>query len=180
MSKEQKKREPLLYIHQPGFQFPEGVMQKSFSAKKVDRIVEENKMEAGIEERRQQRKNRGTPEPLQGIKNENEVSLNAKQVQQTIEDYEQTQTVQEQSRGGFGLRRLKSFREMDLVERLDYLENFPHQLPPIPCIFQTVNGSLRGTLVEKTSHDVVIRLFDKKEITLAIQDLKEVRMIGFG
>ncbi|WP_158318780.1 CotO family spore coat protein [Robertmurraya kyonggiensis] len=171
MSKEQKKREPLLYIHQPGFQPPEGVMQKSFSAKNADKIVEETKIEAGIE-----RKSRGALE--QEFQNR-DITLTSKQVQQTIEDYEQAQTVQEPSRGGLGLRRLKSFKEMDLVEKLDYLERFPPQLPPIPCNFTTENGTLRGILIEKNAHEVVIRLFDKKEVTIAIQDLNEVKMIGF-
>lgn len=174
MSKEQKKREPLLYIHQPGFQIPEGVMQKSFSAKKVERIVEESKMEAGIE-----RKNRGAIEPLQEDK-QREMTLTSKQVQQTIEDYEQAQTVQESHRGEFGLRKVKPFKEMDLIERLDYLKNFPPQLPPIPCNFQTGNKTIRGILVEKRERDVIIRLFDKSEVTISIQDLDEVRMIGLG
>ncbi|MEQ2525758.1 CotO family spore coat protein [Bacillaceae bacterium CLA-AA-H227] len=171
MNKEQKKREPLLYIHQPGFKFPEGIMQKSFSAKKVDSFKEETKMDDGID-----RKSRGSLE--QEVK-KRETTLTSKEIQQTIEDYEQAQTVQEPNRGGFGLRRLKSFKEMDLVEKLDYLERFPPQLPPIPCIFTTENGSLRGTLVEKNLHDVVVRLFDKKVVTIAIKDLAEVKMIGF-
>ncbi|WP_449622505.1 CotO family spore coat protein [Robertmurraya sp. Marseille-Q9965] len=171
MSKEQKKREPLLYIHQPGFQNPEGIMQKSFSAKKVDRIVEETKIETEIK-----RKSRGAFD--QDIE-KSDITLTSEQVQQTLEDYEQAQTVQEPSRGGLGLRKVKSFKEMDLAEKLDYLERFPPQLPPIPCIFTTEDGALRGILVEKKAQDVVIRLFDKKEVTIAIKDLNEVKMIGF-
>jgi hypothetical protein len=174
LSKEQQKREPLLYIHQPGFHFPEGKMQKSFSAKQAERkiIVEEDKT---IKEQKNQWENRSAIEPQQ-VEN----TLTSEEIQQTIEDYEQKNKIQESGHGEFGLRRLKPFREMDLIERLDYLEHFPRQLPPISCIFQTEKKAIRGILLEKSEHVVVIRLFDKTEVEVAIKDLIEVRMVGLS
>lgn len=107
-------------------------------------------------------------------------NLSSEQIQKTIEDYDQKQTEVKQSKHGYGLRRLKSFREMNIEEKLDYLYQFPKQLPPVPCLFQTGSKALRGLLLEKTEDHIVLRLLDKSEATVAIQDLIEVRMIGLN
>lgn len=117
-------------------------------------------------------------------KDKNEVkettTLSSEQVQQTIEEYDLKQTEVKQKKHGYGLRRLKTFREMDIEEKLDYLHQFPKQLPPVPCLFQTANKALRGLLLDKTDDHIVLRLLDKSEATVGIKDLIEIRMIGLN
>jgi len=67
---------------------------------------------------------------------------------------------------------------MDVEEKLDYLANFPRQLPPVPCLFQTEGKAVRGILKEKNNREVIVKLFDQTESTILIKDLVEVRMVG--
>lgn len=178
MSKKKTKREPLLYIHQPDFTVIAGKMQESYSLKEAEKtkspmpkqsVVEES--EVAVEE---QRKSIGMTKVVP-----DEVALTPEEVQKTVEAYDQN-AEQEAEKREYGMRRLKSFREMDIEERLVYLLHFPKQLPPVPCRFQTEKKEWRGILIEKTDEQIVLKLFDQSEITIPIQDLIAVRMIGLN
>jgi len=132
-------------------------MQETFSIKQAEKSKEE----------------KPKSEPKAEVDQEQDIPA-AEEVQATIEEFEEEHL----ERNKKGLRRLKSFREMDIEERLDYLAYFPKKLPPVPCLFQTKTKEIRGTLMEKTEEQVVIKLFDKTEIALPINDLIAIRMIG--
>lgn len=173
LSKKQKKREPLLYIHQPQFTPPEGRMQETFSIKKA----EESKLQSNVNPENEEKKRKKSKGPIE-VKEE--APLSSEKVQKTIEEYEEKQTEVQENKHGYGLRRLKPFKEMSIEEKLNYLYQFPKQLPPVPCLFQTGSKALRGLLLEKTEHHIVIRLLDKSEVTVAINELTEVKMIGLN
>lgn len=187
MSSQQRKREPLLYIHQPEFQPPEGKMQESFSAKQAEKRKQQLKQKKpqntsadGVEKKPAKKKEVHEESVLDSTTNKNETPLSAEQVQKTIEEYDHTSTNDNQKRHqhGFSFRRVKPFREMDVHERLDYLANFPKQLPPVPCLFQTENKAMRGILIEKGTDQVVLKLFDKTEVAVPVEEIIEVRIIG--
>ncbi|PFO06229.1 hypothetical protein COJ85_07780 [Bacillus sp. AFS076308] len=76
------------------------------------------------------------------------------------------------------LKRVKPFKEMELLERLDYLINFPKVLPPVPCVFYTARGNFQGYLTEYTDQDVTIRFHNQTLKTIPLEQLTNVIMIG--
>ena len=54
--------------------------------------------------------------------------------------------------------RVKVFKEMNLIERLEYLANFPKALPPVPCVFITEEKNYQGYLVEYNDQEITIRI----------------------
>jgi len=76
------------------------------------------------------------------------------------------------------LKKVKPFKEMDLLERLDYLINFPKVLPPVPCVFYTARGTFQGYLTEYTDQDVTIRFHNQTSKTIPLEQLTKVMMIG--
>jgi calcineurin-like phosphoesterase family protein len=75
-------------------------------------------------------------------------------------------------------KRVKSFKEMDIKERLDYLVHFPKVLPPVPCLFRTEKKNLQGYLQEYQDDQVTIQFHDQTTETISVHDLKDIMMIG--
>ncbi|MGG0719062.1 CotO family spore coat protein [Robertmurraya massiliosenegalensis] len=180
MSKEQKKKDPRLFIQQPPFKPLKGKMQETFSLKQAMKndpkpSGEKMPVEGGEKRRRSKGSFEQEEEAIFGAPNHDEVRLSAKEVQQKIEGYEGKAKGHDH---GFSFQRLKPFKEMNVEEKLDYLANFPPQLPPVPCLFQTEGKAVRGILKEKNNREVIVKLFDKTESTILIKDLLEVRMVG--
>ena len=74
--------------------------------------------------------------------------------------------------------RVKSFKEMNTIERLTYLVHFPKLLPPVPCIFVTKSRSVKGFLVKKTDESIEVKQFNETMMQIPIGELIEVKMIG--
>ena len=60
----------------------------------------------------------------------------------------------------YSFNRVKSFKEMNTIERLNYLVHFPKLLPPVPCVFVTKSRSVKGFLVKKTEDSIEIKQFN--------------------
>ena len=78
----------------------------------------------------------------------------------------------------YSFNRVKSFKEMNTIERLNYLVHFPKLLPPVPCVFVTKSRSVKGFLVEQTEDSIEIKQFNDKMMQISIRELIEVKMIG--
>ena len=78
----------------------------------------------------------------------------------------------------YSFNRVKSFKEMNTIERLNYLVHFPKLLPPVPCVFVTKSRSVKGFLVEKTEDAIEIKQFNDNMMQISIGELIEVKMIG--
>ncbi|MBB6443563.1 CotO family spore coat protein [Bacillus benzoevorans] len=107
------------------------------------------------------------------------------ELQQIIANYElerryetESKPLSSKKRHTVSLKRVKSFKEMDMEEKLEYLEHFPKQLPPAPCIFTTGNRFIRGFLLSKMEHEIEIKTFDEKALQISISELKDIQMIG--
>ncbi|MCS0791725.1 spore coat CotO family protein [Cytobacillus firmus] len=175
---EKKVKEPLFYIQQPSFQFPETRMQTVYSSRKaeLDRKLEQKE---------------SVPEPAdkineQAMPEEKTENMTEIKVKEAIEEFEAGREEKKES-ASFAFttekrkpafNRVKSFKEMDTLERLDYLIDFPKQLPPIPCIFETGEKAIRGFLVSKNEEWIEIKLFDDTIEQLNLQSLNTVKMIG--
>jgi Spore coat protein CotO len=78
----------------------------------------------------------------------------------------------------YSFNRVKSFKEMNTIERLNYLVHFPKLLPPVPCVFVTKSRSVKGFLVKKTEDAIEIKQFNDQMMQISIRELIEVKMIG--
>src|SRR3954468_11316948 len=85
------------------------------------------------------------------------------------------QTNQEKQRN---FNRVKGFREMNLIERLEYLANFPKALPPVPCVFYTEEKNYQGYLVEYNEQEIAIRIPNQTTETIPVKNIKDIIMIG--
>ncbi|WP_080847119.1 CotO family spore coat protein [Cytobacillus gottheilii] len=164
-----EKKEPLLYINQPNIHYPEVNMQSVFSSKKT-KVEEEVQPEvtAKVDTFKEEKR---TEEVVASIENKQDV----------IEEYDEQQSVQsnpfsKERKSSF--TRLKSFKEMTVLERLHYLDHFPKQLPPVACIFESTDSSVKGFLVNKTDFVIDVKTFNNNVETLDIRDLISVKMIG--
>lgn len=195
-------RDPLLYIMQPAIKFPKANMQETFvvmkpSAKqkpllnheakeKFDSQNEEQSLVETSEINRDEGKENKEKE-IQSRQNSVLKKLETEEVQEIIEQYHRDQNAQEENTSpspskenpkSYSFKRVKSFREMSIVEKLNYLGNFPKQLPPVPCIFMTKASSIKGFLIQLMGDTVEIKQFNNKMVELSVNDLIDIKMIG--
>jgi hypothetical protein len=166
MSK-RKSQDPLLYVYQPFSRTPANInMQEVYTnrqemeqAKEEQQPADEMKKKVSLAKR----------EALSAQK----ASEITKSENQRASSSQQLADVQQSS-----FNRVKPFKEMDVLERLDYLINFPKVLPPVPCVFNTVEGSYQGYLSDSDALHVTIKFHDQTSKTLPLDAIKEVLMIG--
>lgn len=180
---EKKEKEPLFYIQQPNFQFPENKMQTVYSSRKAELERKNKQLETGSElldhSTKEKQKKKLEEEAVEKVANQ-------EKVQEAIEEFEASR--EEKKEGPSfafttekrkpSFQRVKSFKEMNTAERLEYLIDFPKQLPPIPCIFETEEKAIRGFLAAKDEEWIEIKLFDESSEKISIHSLKGVKMIG--
>lgn len=160
------------FLSQSGTKKMEGNMQVSYSAK-----ISKQKQYNDLMEKKQKE------EMLQELKDKKELTKEGMEkqtptenVQEQIQNYQEQQVEKAPRKPAF--KRLKSFKEMGIVEKLEYLLHFPKQLPPVPCIVITANENIRGFIVDLTEENADIKLMDQSIVTLKISTIQEVRMIG--
>ncbi|USK40308.1 spore coat CotO family protein [Cytobacillus firmus] len=173
---EKREKEPLFYIQQPNFQIPENRMQTIYSSRKAEkeRKQNENLLDFAVPKEVQK-------EPEEKI----EKTAGQMEVQEAIEEFESGREEKKGASFAFttekrkpSFNRVKSFKEMDTLERLDYLIDFPKQLPPIPCTFETGEKAIRGFLVSKNEEWIEVKLFDERIEKINLQSLNAIKMIG--
>jgi Spore coat protein CotO len=157
------KRGPLLYVSQTFLDTPVKNMQEVFTNRQeVQLPIEEPQLEEESSKKVLEVSLAKTDLPKQS---------KVKEVKQE----EKSQNNQEKKRT---FNRVKGFKEMNLIERLEYLDNFPKALPPVPCVFYTEEKNYQGYLVEYNKQDVTIRFPDQTTETIPFESLKNVMMIG--
>jgi hypothetical protein len=158
------KRGPLLYVSQTFLNTPVKNNQEIFTNRQEVQLPFE---EPQLEEEGKKKK---------GF----EVSLAKKDLpkepkEKAVKQEQRIQPTQDKPRT---FNKVKSFREMDLMERLEYLENFPKALPPVPCVFYTEEKNYQGYLVEYNDQDVTIRFPNQTTEVIPFKNLKDLMMIG--
>jgi hypothetical protein len=156
------KRGPLLYVSQTFLETPVKNMQEIFTNRQEVQLPKE---EPELEEER----NKVFEVSL--AKTDLPKESKVKEVKQE----KKTQSNQEKQRA---FNRVKGFKDMDLMERLEYLDNFPKALPPVPCVFYAEEKNYQGYLVEYNEQDVTIRFPNQTTETIPFKSLKDVMMIG--
>lgn len=182
---EEKQKGPLYYLQQPKLQRPKAKMQEFFSSKKaeLEKRNEEGKPAAEkIMTKESERINEFTEKKqteLKGdalTKRENQIKVN--ETQQEGKNNPVSFGFQIKNKNKPSFQRVKSFKEMNTTERLDYLIDFPKQLPPVPCIFETQENTLQGFLISKTNEQIEIKQLDGSIEKVQLEVLKDVRMAG--
>lgn len=162
-----KQQGPLLYIYQPFSRTPSKInMQEVYTNRQETEPPKEEK-QIGEEVNKKislaKKEVLLEPIPIKVTKSEN---------QQT------TSSAPQYDRQRPSFSRVKPFKELNLMERLDYLINFPKVLPPVPCVFYTANKNYQGYLIEYTDQQVTIQFHDQNTETIALDELKDIIMIG--
>lgn len=156
------KRGPLLYVSQTFLDTPVKNMQEVFTNRQeVQLPIEEPELEEESNK-----------------KKFFEVSLAKTEIPKEPKEKEVKQVHNIQKEKPRTFNKVKGFREMDLMERLEYLENFPKALPSVPCVFYTEEKNLQGYLVAYNEQDVTIRFPNQTTETISLKNLKDVLMIG--
>ncbi|MCR2820974.1 spore coat CotO family protein [Lederbergia panacisoli] len=175
---EGNKEEPLLYIHQPKFQRPARKMQDSFLSEDVKENVQmENNVQQEVH-----KKQTFTIPPL-GSENMIEVvqeipEEKQEEVQKPVSaaDYFR-RNPGTSSRKSWNLTPVKPFRDMSILEKLQYLSGFPSSQQPYPCEFITESKRYRGTL-SKFEHDRIAVKNSQGDVNeVDVKDLQAIRII---
>jgi hypothetical protein len=160
------KKGPLLYVSQTFLNTPIKNMQEVFTTRQeVQLPIEEPKLE---EE--------------QNKKKFFEVSLAKTDLpkEPRVKEVKQEKTNKTNQENQRIFNRVKAFKEMSLLERLEYLDNFPKALPPVPCVFYTEEKNYQGYLVEYNEQDVNIRIPNQTIETIPFRSIKDILMIGIN
>jgi hypothetical protein len=160
------KKGPLLYVSQTFLNTPIKNMQEVFTTRQeVQLPIEEPKLEE------EQNKKKFFEVSL--AKTDLPKESRVKEVKQ-----EKTNKINQENQRIFN--RVKAFKEMSLLERLEYLDNFPKALPPVPCVFYTEEKNYQGYLVEYNEQDVNIRIPNQTIETIPFRSIKDILMIGIN
>ncbi|MED3572357.1 CotO family spore coat protein [Cytobacillus praedii] len=186
-----KEKEPLFYIQQPTFQFPTIKMQETYSSKRAEPLekAQMNKLiETNTKQVVEEEKEAGTKLQKEAIEeklNEND-SFQHEKVQDKLEAFETDRRKKEENTASAfrterkpSFQRVKSFKEMSIMERLQYLMEFPKQLPPVPCLFIANGNTFKGFLNDQLNEYIEIKLLNGKIMNILLTELEDVKMVGF-
>ncbi|MBM4764265.1 CotO family spore coat protein [Bacillus sp. B15-48] len=171
MSVKKLNHKPMLYIHTPITQFPDIIVQNRYSV-------------------REEIKNKKTEENLQLSKNGQTKQINdltSSDESKNIPANPEKIDLEELSlnpfdttrRKHFSMSRVKNFKDMDISEKLVYLENFPAQLKPVSCLYFTEITTYAGVLLSHSEEEIEIMLPNKTKTSLNKGDLQDIKMLGF-
>lgn len=177
------KRGPILYVSQTFLNTPVKNNQEIFTNRQeVQLPIEEPLLEeeSNKESNKESKKESKKESNKESKKKFFEVSLAKTELPKEPKDKEavQNHSIQPKQEKPRTFNKVKGFREMNLMERLEYLENFPKALPPVPCVFYTEEKNLQGYLVEYNEQDLTIRFPNQTTETISLKNLKDVMMIG--
>ncbi len=161
---EKTKRGPLLYISQAFSGAPANNMQEVFTSKQ--------ELELPVEELQ--------PKEEKPKKKGFEVSLEKAElpVVSKKEKSGGTEVQKKVDKHQHSFSKVKSFKEMNVNERLEYLIHFPKSLPPVPCVFFTEEKNYHGYLLSNIENQVTIQIPNQASVTIAANQITNVIMIG--
>ncbi|MFB6465360.1 CotO family spore coat protein [Cytobacillus sp. Hz8] len=190
MAMQKIKQEPILYIQQPEFNKPNIKMQAIFVARNSKGRILNERIDNPEEKEYQNRKETivDTNDEVVEVMILSEINgtqveryeQSSEQIQAIIEAYDAyfVETLQQLSTG-YQIDKRKFFREMTIPERIQYLVNFPKEVPPVTCLYLTKDQLVRGFLINKNDECIEIKQLNQSIIKLKIRDITEIKMLGF-
>lgn len=157
---ERKKGEPVLYIHQPEMKKPDNKMQDYFYfSGKEQQIVQPPVDEKGKEVNGPQEQQGNQSKPLSAA------------------DYFRYNS-NNRTKTPLPFKLATPFRQLSLEDQLNYLASFPENQPPFACEFTVKGKKIIGTLSKRNEKELVVKTFSEGEITILIDELETIRLIG--
>jgi hypothetical protein len=171
LSSEKIKHKPKLYISQPISQSPDIMMQRRYSTRNATPVNQPKDEQLFIE--------KNADMTLEDVETGDLHSQEGTSVQSSVEVESTSNPFDTKRKKQYSFQRVKNFKEMTIDEKLTYLENFPEQLEPVPCLFFTPNTTYTGILHRKTDDKIDIILPNHTQKTISKKELHEIRMLGF-
>ncbi|KAB7705010.1 hypothetical protein F9802_15735 [Bacillus aerolatus] len=165
MEKNKEKREPLMYIHQPEFVWPEPVMQRVYHTKNESQKAEKNSKNQIYEETK---KEKLAEETNQHVKE-------PEQVQKKKEPPKEEKKEVRERPAWMDIQPVKRFQDMKMDEKLQHLMT---QFTTLPCLFDCGEQSHKGILREVSPTQIQVRTFKGDIVTIERQDLKRIKLLG--
>jgi hypothetical protein len=167
-----KKKGPLLYVSQTFLNTPVKNNQEVFTNRQeVQLPIEEPQLEEVSNKEKALESDKKKFFEVSLAKTD----LPKKSKVKEVKEENKAQTSQEKQRN---FNRVKGFKEMNLIERLEYLANFPKALPPVPCVYYTEEKNYQGYLVEYNEQEITIRIPNQTTETIPVKNIKDIIMIG--
>lgn len=179
----QKNVEPLLYIQQPKFETPKRQMQDIYVS---TTSIEEKAMDKPVVPEEEVKKVKRKPmpfvQPLEEIgelpiESEAKVSQEEGEVEESVSALDYFRKQQNVTkRKSWSFTPVKSFRDMEIPEKLQYLSRFPSDQQPFPCEFATQEGIVKGTLHHFGNEQIIVKTAGNEEVEIKTADIRTIRI----
>lgn len=162
MARRKKREKPLLYIHQPDYPELSASMQEKYHFN--DR-VHGNGME--IENAPAEEQN----------KQESSVAVELEKVEEqeisnVLEESDTSKEVEEE-------KKKKPFNELSIMEKIEYLEQFPVSIVKIQYSFVTVEEKIVGYFVSNEEDQIrVIPKGKRKPVLIPVEEILDIKIRG--
>ncbi|MCA1056717.1 spore coat CotO family protein [Rossellomorea aquimaris] len=154
-------KEPLLYIQQPKLEEVKGNMQVIYRSTKS-----KEKKEPTAEKIKETRMDH-VVEPKSRLEEVNESSKPGAETDKEVP-----------KSSSYSFRRLKPFKELNLEEKLEYINASINGKVPFPCEFKTDDASYKGVLTSMDEAGIAIKTFQGEEVSIPKNELKSIKMVG--
>ena len=179
LSKSDESKKPFMYIHQPYIQVNEANNQEIYISRSNKRMVEQvQEVKREVEQ----------PKPKKMYENYSDSSFDSSfdfsfeiEEQPKIEIKE----VEEHPVGEFKkvkpqFTRRPSFKELSIIEKIKYLENYPTQLPPVHCSYKLESEMIKGKLDGVNDSHIELILEDGSTQIIEISTIQDILLPGLG
>lgn len=162
VEKKKYAKDPLFYIHQPTIKKPEAMMQGEYFTPKQDR--KETKQTKRTENKKHYRKKR--------VYNRNyflaEEQTDSKGNNLPEDNEDNT------------LNNDKKFKDMTLLEKVNYFNKIPEHAPKVRCEIKTEERKYQGIITDYKDDNVWIRMGKRSSSTkVPFDKIINIRMLGF-
>lgn len=174
-------KEPLLYIHQPTVQKPAAPMQHFYTTPKKAKptkaaVVPET-------EKKTIKKSRDLStitkeiakelkEPKVPIKKAPNPIQTETEVESSSSSNDQPQLIQDKGK--------KKFKDMTILEKVDYFLHTPNHLPSMRCEVKTEERKYRGVIKDFQDNTIYMQVGRRVALTkIPIDDITEIQLLGF-
>ncbi|MFD2045366.1 CotO family spore coat protein [Ornithinibacillus salinisoli] len=174
MGKKKYANAPLMYIDQPTLKRSGAKMQSQYSTY--------NKNAEAATQEQDVKKRLTKPIPKRSIGNKFIEQLSDKKPKPTKntitenknEELEEFLSEQEEDEQG----EKPKFKDMSIKEKIEYFAETPRHTPKKRCEIKTDERSHRGIVV-KFSEDIVLMRSGRRNVSIPLEHIKDVRMLGF-
>lgn len=162
-------QQPMLYITQPELGPVKASMQSTY---RTEKVKEEEKPAEVAAESKQQTSN--------VEKEPRHKKVNNLQKGTTNQEVKTTETNQAKQPSSKPQSRRQRFKEMNLVEKVNYFATLPNRVPKMKCEVLTEKNSFKGLILDYKDKIVYLQLFKRsKVIEIPLNDIKDIKLLGF-